>query len=181
MRNESNDPLIAYTPPKIGDWKNLYHLIADSFPELTNRCLSNLIRNGMNRMFVARQGQELLGFCYFEERSHDRLHLLWLATDKHHYQRGIASSLLKHLDCYAIDKGYKSIALTMEKNNLAAKRLYEKLGYFLTDDRKTENKESWRKVLDGECTESVIKFGFWSRNYFPLRIIKRILYRYLVN
>ena len=135
----------------------------------------------MNKMFVSRQGGQILGFCYFEELSHSELHLLWLATDKNYYQRGIASQLLKHLDCYAIVKGYKSIFLTVEKNNPAAKRLYEKLGYFMTEDRKAENKESWRKVLNGECTGPVIKFGLWARNYFLLRVFKKILYRYLVN
>ena len=59
--------------------------------------------------------------------------------------------------------------------------MYEKLGYVLTEDRKAENKESWGKALNGECTEPVIKFGFWARNNYPFRVFKIILYRYLVN
>lgn len=181
MPNSSSDPLIIYTPPTIGDWKNLHYLIEDTFPEITKSSMSHLIRNGMNNMFVARGEQRLLGFCYFEDFSHGRLHLLWLATDRNYYQRGVASQLLKTLDCYAIGKGYKSIVLTVYKNNLAAKRLYKKLGYVLTVDRNAENKESWNKALDGECTGPVIKFNFWAKNYYPFRVFKKILYGFLVN
>ncbi|MFQ5642241.1 MAG: GNAT family N-acetyltransferase [Thiogranum sp.] len=181
MRTDTRNPPIEYAPPKLGDWGNLRHLIEDSFPEITGSHLSYLIRNGMDKMFVARQGKQLLGFCYFEEISHDGLHLLWLATDRNHYQHGIASRLLKHLDSYALSNGYKSIALTVEKDNLAAKRLYEKLGYVLTDDRKAENKESWVKILTGECTEPAIEFGFRANNSYPFRVFKKILYRHLAN
>ena len=179
MSNKNGVPLIEYTSPRIGDWKNLRQLITDNFPKINEDNVSYLIRNGMNKMIVVRQEQRLLGFCYFEEFSRSKLHLLQLATDKNYRQRGVASQLLKHLDCYAFDKGYKSIVLTLHKNNLAAKGLYEKLGYVLTKARKSENKESWGKILNGECTESVIKFGFWRKNYYPFRVFKKILYRYM--
>lgn len=179
MHNNNGVPLIEYTSPRIGDWKNLRQLIENSFPSMIESSVSYLIRNGMSKMIVARCEQQILGFCYFEEFSRSKLHLLKMATDKNYYQRGIASQLLKYLDSYAIDRGYGSIVLTVKKNNLAAKRLYEKMGYVLTRGRKSENKESWEKILNGECAEPVIKYGFWRKNYYPLRVSKKMLYRYM--
>jgi RimJ/RimL family protein N-acetyltransferase len=181
MHNNNGIPLIVYAPPRIGDWNLLSYLITDNFPNITKDNMSYLIRNGMNKMLVARRKQQLLGFCYFEEFSHNKLHLLWLATDKDYYQRGVASQLLTDLNCYAFDKGYKSIVLTVHVSNLAAKKLYEKLGYVLTENRKSENKESWEKILSSKCSGPVIKYSFWTRNYYLFRVFKKILYRFLVN
>lgn len=181
MHNNNGVPLIEYTSPRIGDWKNLHQLIENSFPSMIESSVSYLIRNGMSKMIVARYEQQLLGFCYFDEFSRSKLHLLKMATDKNHYQRGIASQLLKHLDSYAIDRGYGSIVLTVYKNNMAAKKLYEKLGYVLTEEHRAENKESWEKILTNECSEPVIKFSFWARNYYPFRVSKKIFYRCLIN
>ena len=172
---------VFYTPPKIGDWNNLRHLIEKSFSGMTENTVSHLIRNRMNKMIVARTEKQLLGFCYFEEFSHDKLHLLKLATDKSYFRRGIASQLLKHLESYAVDKGYKSIVLTVDKNNLAGKSFYEKMDYVLTRERKSENKESWEKILNDECAESVIKFSFWEGDYYPLRAFKKILYKHMIR
>ena len=51
--------------------------------------------------------------------------------------------------------------------------LYEKMGYALTRNRESENKESWEKILKGECTELVVRLGFWRKNYLLLRVIKK--------
>ncbi len=175
------DSTIEYTPPRIGDWKSLRRLIEDNFSDITPKRMSHLIRNGMNRMLVARWKRRLVGFCYFEDFSDTTLHLLWLATDRNCYKRGVASRLLSLLDCYAINNGYTAIVLTVDSDNLPVKRLYEKLGYSLIEERRSENKQSWGKDLDDKCTEPAIKFSFWSRNYFPLRVFKKILYSILIK
>ena len=135
MFNHIDAPVkVDYTTPRIRDWRNLRHIIKDNFPEIKESSQSYLIRHGMNKMIVARSEQKILGFCYFEEFSRSKLHLLYLATDKNFNRQGIASQLLKHLNCFATNRGYISIVLTVEKNNLAAKNLYEKIGYVLNSD-----------------------------------------------
>jgi ribosomal protein S18 acetylase RimI-like enzyme len=181
MYKNNEVPLIEYMSPGVWGWNNFRQVITGNFPDLSEGNVSHLIRNGMNNIIIARCEKKIAGFCYFEEISCDKLHLLYLAAEKDFHRRGVASQILKRLHCCAINRGYKVIVLTVDKDNSGAKILYEKMGYFRTKDRKAENKESWRKVLDYKCTTGVIRPGFWAMNYFPLRVTKKTLYSYLTH
>jgi ribosomal protein S18 acetylase RimI-like enzyme len=63
--------------------------------------------------------------------SENKLYLMDLAVRKDSRKQGIASSLLKSAEKYAISNGYESILLHVDVGNHSALKLYEKHGYTL--------------------------------------------------
>jgi ribosomal protein S18 acetylase RimI-like enzyme len=56
--------------------------------------------------------------------------VLWAASVREEWQgRGIGTALMKHLEERAVDNGFSVVELLVAKDNEAAQRLYERLGY----------------------------------------------------
>lgn len=53
----------------------------------------------------------------------------WLYVDPEWRHEGLATQMLLHLETLALAAGKKGIGLTVEHENTAARKLYEKLGY----------------------------------------------------
>jgi GNAT superfamily N-acetyltransferase len=56
-------------------------------------------------------------------------HLHLLATDPDHWGRGAASSLIAHLDLVLTEAGHHHVALWTQRDNLRARRFYERRGW----------------------------------------------------
>ena len=80
------------------------------------------------RLYVMRDSAELVGYCacwvVFDE-----LHINSLATDPGRRRKGLARHLLKHVLSEAQAEGATSATLEVRASNIAARRLYEGLGF----------------------------------------------------
>ena len=53
-----------------------------------------------------------------------------LAVDPYHRRHGLATHLLHHAQKTAVAKGYQRLALDVDPHNIAALRLYQKVGFY---------------------------------------------------
>lgn len=63
---------------------------------------------------------------------------LGIAVAPQHRCRGLCRRLMSHLHARAVDRGARQVRLKVNRNNRAAKQLYERLGYEFEDDSSTE-------------------------------------------
>jgi len=56
-------------------------------------------------------------------------HLSLLATDPEHWGRGLASRLLDHTEVRVAEQGHQLVELWTQRDNLRARRLYERRGW----------------------------------------------------
>ena len=59
----------------------------------------------------------------------DRLHLTFLYVDPVYHGQGIGSFLLREVENFAEDRGFKSVALVVFEGNTRAYSLYERSGF----------------------------------------------------
>ncbi len=100
--------------------------------------------NGASQFFVAYRGESLVGYAGF-----------WFAVDEAHVtkvtvvakcrRQGLGVALMGFLEEHARSLGARTVRLEVRESNLAARRLYERLGYVQTGLRKgyyTRSKET---------------------------------------
>lgn len=86
------------------------------------------------RQIVDDESGERVGLIwYWHDRRRDRLFLYDVEIDKDHRRRGYAAQALRKLEDEARSLGAEHIGLHVFGHNLAARQLYEKLGYEITN------------------------------------------------
>ncbi|MEM2994758.1 MAG: ribosomal protein S18-alanine N-acetyltransferase [Candidatus Bathyarchaeia archaeon] len=94
--------------------------------------IASLLTNYNSISLVAKINNEIVGFIigmiYFER---DSLvgHILTVDVSPQHRRKGVAQSLLQEIEKIFMEKGVKSCHLEVREDNIAALRLYQKLGY----------------------------------------------------
>ena len=92
--------------------------------------LSDEIRDAKSLAFM--EENQILAFVFFRELV-EEIEISWLATDSAGWGRGHMGALLRVLfDAY---RHKREIWLEVHESNLAAQKLYEKLGFKLTGKR----------------------------------------------
>lgn len=87
-------------------------------------------------VFVAEEGDRVLGYAFcIRQRargenlvSHDTLYLDDLCVDECAREKGVGSSLYRHLLCYAKEKGYYNLTLNVWEGNEGAISFYRSRG-----------------------------------------------------
>ncbi|WP_317450863.1 GNAT family N-acetyltransferase [Sphingopyxis sp. LK2115] len=82
-------------------------------------------------VFIARSGDHILGYAWVSEYWNGMANLAELAVDRRARGRGVAVALLARIDVWAHDNGFGLIRLETQSNNVAACRLYARVGYAL--------------------------------------------------
>ena len=78
--------------------------------------------------------KNILGFLYALDFG-DNIDLLYIITEQKHYQKGVASALLKYLvDNYQVNS--QTITLEVAVNNERALKLYQKFNFYEVNRRK---------------------------------------------
>ena len=93
--------------------------------------------------FVAEVDGQLVGACWariMNDYGHidDETPSLALSVLKNFRRRGIATALLKNLCARLAEKNFKRVSLSVQKENVAAVKLYRKLNFELIAERDEE-------------------------------------------
>jgi ribosomal-protein-alanine N-acetyltransferase len=125
-----NAPAILFTrldAVSSEDRDTILQLEADSFANpWTAESFESMRLSPASRIYVARQGSgQVLAFCACWHIV-DELHIHTIAVDANHRRRGIASGLLRHI---LQETGAVRATLEVRRSNVAAIRLYERLGF----------------------------------------------------
>jgi ribosomal-protein-alanine N-acetyltransferase len=94
----------------------------------TREALVEMISSDVTRLYVARYGHQIVGFCACWVIAGE-LHINTLAVDGDMRRRGIATNLLKHVLHHT---AVKRATLEVRRSNTAALKLYEGLGFTAT-------------------------------------------------
>jgi ribosomal protein S18 acetylase RimI-like enzyme len=106
-------------------------------------------------MLVAAFGDELVGSVSFGERAEypGLLHLYALAVEPASQNRGIGTALIRAVEHEARRRGLGGVYLGVANDNIAARRLYERLGY-VEEGRPFVSRWTWRGA-DGSSRDVV--------------------------
>ena len=119
----------------ISNWKETYKglLSEDYLNSLTKEYAVekwNKYIKSENRIFVAYEGNEFLGFVA-SKKDDDKPNYWYLDSlhiTKNSRGKGIGTKLIYRVGQYALKSGYKGMSICIVKGNDNAKRIYEKLG-----------------------------------------------------
>jgi len=102
----------------------------DSFPVpwLRHAFLYEILHNNVAHYVVALNDKEVIGYCGMWVIV-DEAHVTNLAVRRDFRNRKIGSLLMKEMMRRAARKGVKKMTLEVRSSNLAARRLYENLGF----------------------------------------------------
>ena len=111
--------------------EQVYRIENSSFPDpFSKHYLAELSRQYPETFLVAIKDVEVLGYA-LAEAHHDQAHILSLAVKEEWRRKHIALKLMHTLiECLRTRK-VKQIALEVRVGNIAARRLYEELGFEL--------------------------------------------------
>ncbi len=119
-------------PANLSDLDALVQLETRNFDSdhLSRRSFHYLLTRGNAILLVDEESKQLRGYALlrFHARS-PRARLYSLAIDHKHRSRGIGRALLAAVEDAARGRGAASVQLELRKDNHAAARLYEKMGY----------------------------------------------------
>ena len=87
-----------------------------------------ILTNPYRFYFVAVQGEEILGGCMLTDIAGEG-DISNVAVDAQHRRMGIAHALLEHLLQFGTARGIMDFTLEVREQNMAARRLYEGLGF----------------------------------------------------
>jgi ribosomal-protein-alanine acetyltransferase len=112
----------------------LYEIEKECFQKeaFTKRQIAYLLSAYNSVSLVAKVNSEIIGFIIsvvILERNALVGHILTLEVLPQHRRKGIAQQLLQEIDKILKEKGVKACRLEVRENNLAALKLYQKLGY----------------------------------------------------
>ena len=114
----------------------------DGVAELEARCFTNpwtremlageLARSDVAHVFVLRpRGHLIVAFCTCWIIV-DELHINTIAVDERHRRSGLAAHLMRQVMAEAARRGATRATLEVRESNVAARRLYESLGFAVT-------------------------------------------------
>jgi len=118
-----------------------------------------LMQNNMAHYIVAMDGQKIVGYSGMWLIL-DEAHITNVAVHPAHRQKGIGKLLMQEMIRMAVRKGATGMTLEVRPSNIAARRLYEQLGFVERGRRKgyyTDNNEDaiimWKNNLtvEEEC------------------------------
>lgn len=98
------------------------------------RCdkVAGFLQDGTAIVFVAVEQKKLLGWvwCHHIRRlNKERLHIAEIAVSDRYRGNGIGSQLLKKVETYAKDNGYREIDLLVTVSNISALEFYKRAFY----------------------------------------------------
>lgn len=94
----------------------------------TPQRILRVIQDASINVAVARDKGDLAGFAVMQYKD-DEAHLLLLAVDYAHRQKGVGSALMGWLEATALTAGTGCIFLEARKGNAPARAFYARLGY----------------------------------------------------
>lgn len=112
----------------------LYSIEKQCFEQeaFTKQQLTYLIADSNTIGLTALVNGEIVGFAIarvYVRRNVTFGHILTIDVDPAYRQKGIAQKLLLKIEAILIERGIKECRLEVRENNVAAIRLYQKLGY----------------------------------------------------
>ena len=121
---------VSIEPMRLRDLDQVLRIERLSFSAPWSRAafLSELLENDRARYFVARIGDQVVGYTGMWIII-DEGHITNVAVQPHWRNRGIATQLLDALDDVARANGVRRMTLEVRKSNIVAHTLYEKLGF----------------------------------------------------
>lgn len=121
---------VSIEPMRLRDLDQVLRIERLSFSAPWSRAafLSELLENDRARYFVARIGDQVVGYTGMWIII-DEGHITNVAVHPHWRNRGIATQLLDALDDVARANGVRRMTLEVRKSNIVAHTLYEKLGF----------------------------------------------------
>lgn len=121
---------VSIEPMRLRDLDQVLRIERLSFSAPWSRAafLSELLENDRARYFVARIGDQVVGYTGMWIII-DEGHITNVAVHPHWRNRGIATQLLEALDDVARANGVRRMTLEVRKSNIVAHTLYEKLGF----------------------------------------------------
>ena len=121
---------VSIEPMRLRDLDQVLRIERLSFSAPWSRAafLSELLENDRARYFVARIGDQVVGYTGMWIII-DEGHITNVAVHPHWRNRGIATQLLDALHDVARANGVRRMTLEVRKSNIVAHTLYEKLGF----------------------------------------------------
>ena len=121
---------VSIEPKRLRDLDQVLRIERLSFSAPWSRAafLSELLENDRARYFVARIGDQVVGYTGMWIII-DEGHITNVAVHPHWRNRGIATQLLDALHDVARANGVRRMTLEVRKSNIVAHTLYEKLGF----------------------------------------------------
>jgi len=127
-----------------------YHKIIEIYPKDFHKCfsfwdfehdkdkqekLADEIYNDRRKMFVYESNDEYIGgFSISLKNDAKGWFITYLAIQEAFRNRGIGSYIIDYSIDYVMKMGERSIYLRVHRDNIAARRLYERKGFVLFDD-----------------------------------------------
>lgn len=112
----------------------LYEIEMECFDKeaFTKQQIANLLTNYNSVSLVAKINDKIVGFIIgmlYIERTALAGHILTIDVSTAYRKKGIAQKLLQEIEKIFKEKGAKTCHLEVREDNIAALRLYQKLGY----------------------------------------------------
>lgn len=121
------------------DWDSICHMVARNFPLENEINMGYWLCHQLPYFRVARYRGDTIGFLHAQP-FHDT-GTLWvnmLAVDERYRQQGVAHRLVEHFDSVCRDWGCHRIGLQCLNTNTAALALYERQGFAVTEESRSE-------------------------------------------
>jgi len=112
----------------------LYEIESECFDQeaFTKQQLAHLLADYNSVGLIAKENGEIVGFIIgmvYIERNAFTGHILTIDVSPAHRRHGIAQKLLQTIEQIFKEKGVKTCKLEVREDNIAALKLYQKLGY----------------------------------------------------
>lgn len=104
----------------------------DSYGKAKCKEVTGFLKDGSAIVFVAIDANELAGWvwCHQIHRLNGyRIHIAEIAVAEKWHQQGVGSKLLKRVEQFAAENGYKEIDLLVTASNHSAVKFYHKANY----------------------------------------------------
>ena len=120
----------------VQDLDELYRIETDCFEReaFTKQQIAHLLTDYNSISLVARIDSNIVGFIIgmiYMERKSSAGHILTIDVSPLHRRKGVAEKLLGEIERVFTEKGVKASHLEVREDNVAALRLYQKLGYVI--------------------------------------------------
>lgn len=104
------------------------------YEKLYKKWIDNSLNSSSNyKVYVAFDGNNLLGFITLGRKGNDLGDLGLLAVSPKARGRGIAKSLIEYCKIKSTEMGFNSLQVVTQLNNSPATKLYENAGFYLKD------------------------------------------------
>jgi ribosomal-protein-alanine N-acetyltransferase len=135
-RKEETQTPIRFTEFELRYLEKICEIENSSFPEpFSGRYLSDLGKLYSETFLVAERNYEAIGYIVAKTDC-SRAHILSIAVENNWMRKRVGFTLLQMLIIKLKSKRINEIILEVEKNNIPAKTLYEKVGFKLIKEIK---------------------------------------------